>query len=295
MPGFHPLALSRGNLLMTLPSDAGSPMDGFGGMAHPMSSVSKLTYSSVSPESASCRKARERVADLELGRGLEKSMAPWSGLPMATRCVDASRWWRERHVARDGASPRRSAKPARPWSAPDAQPRRSGPSTTGPRPSRRPPSWSRGSAAPASPMRSTTSTPRRCERSPTDPRRARPHRRARQRHLGRRDAEGRPAAVEHADLGARPRHRPAHPAAGDRHAPHHVAPPAAAARSTAGRPAGRGHRRHHRLQRRRLPHLGLLRPGQGRGEPARVLAGPRAGTASARPRSRSRPAGCARR
>ena len=39
----------------------------------------------------------------------------------------------------------------------------------------------------------------------------------------------------------------------------------------------RGHRRHHRAQRVALPHLRLLRPGQGGGEPARVLPGPRAG------------------
>ena len=38
-----------------------------------------------------------------------------------------------------------------------------------------------------------------------------------------------------------------------------------------------------------LPDLGLLRPGQGRGEPAGVLAGPRAGAARRRPPSRSRP------
>ena len=36
---------------------------------------------------------------------------------------------------------------------------------------------------------------------------------------------------------------------------------------------GRGDRRHHRVQRDALPHLGVLRPRQGGGEPARVLQG----------------------
>ena len=62
---------------------------------------------------------------------------------------------------------------------------------------------------------------------------ARPPRRAGERHLGRRGAEGRAAAVEHPDLGARPRRRAAHPAPRHRHAPHHVAPPAAAAHRAA--------------------------------------------------------------
>ena len=47
--------------------------------------------------------------------------------------------------------------------------------------------------------------------------------------------KGGPRAVEHADLGARPRRRSAHPAPGDRDAPRHVALPAAAARRPAGR------------------------------------------------------------
>ena len=50
-----------------------------------------------------------------------------------------------------------------------------------------------------------------------------------------------------------------------------------------------------RAQRLPVPDLGLLRPGQGRGEPARVLVRPRDRVRSAGPRSRSPPGGCARR
>ena len=81
----------------------------------------------------------------------------------------------------------------------------------------------------------------------------------------------------------------------DRHPPHHVAPPAAAARRPARRPGGRGDRRHHRLQRVAVPDLGVLRPGQGRGEPAGVLAGPRARAVRRDGGRRSRRDGCARR
>ncbi len=88
--------------------------------------------------------------------------------------------------------------------------------------------------------------------------------------------KGGPAGVEHPDLGARPRRRPAHPAARRRHPPDHLASPAAAAGRPAGRAARRDDRRHRDLQRRPVPDLGLLRPGQGRGEPAGVLAGARA-------------------
>jgi hypothetical protein len=49
--------------------------------------------------------------------------------------------------------------------------------------------------------------------------------------------------------------------------------------SPTGRPARRGHRRHRRVQRRHLPDLGVLRLGQGVGEPAGVHAGTRAGSA----------------
>ena len=116
-------------------------------------------------------------------------------------------------------------------------------------------------------------------------RRAGSTRRAGERHLGRRAPEGRTERVGHADLGARPRRRPAHPAPGDRHAPDHVAPLPAAVGRAAGWSRGRGHRRHHRLQRRRVPHLGVLRPRQGEREPARVLTGSRVG---ARRRHRGR-------
>ena len=70
-----------------------------------------------------------------------------------------------------------------------------GPTTTAPRRSRRPPSWSRSSAASASRSRSTTSIPTQVrDAGRADPARPRPHRRARQRHLGRRGAQGRPGA-----------------------------------------------------------------------------------------------------
>ena len=62
-----------------------------------------------------------------------------------------------------------------------------------------------------------------------------------------------------------------------------------------GRSSRRGDRRDDRVQRRALPDLGVLRPGQGGGEPARLQPGPRTRRASARPRSPSRRAGCARR
>ena len=196
-----------------------------------------------------------------------------------------------RPAAPGAASRRRWAKRARRSSAPGAAAARghSGPTTTGPRRSRRPPSSSRAWAGPGSPPWSTTSTPTRCKRL-AEPIRARPrpHRRAGQRHLGRRGAQGRPRAMEHAHLGARPRRRSPDPPARDRHPPHHVASPAAAPHRPAGRPARRGDRRHRRLQRLALPDLGLLRPGQGRGEPAGLLPGTRAESRTARPRSRSR-------
>ena len=53
------------------------------------------------------------------------------------------------------------------------------------------------------------------------PGRLRRHRHPGQRHLGRRGAQGSPADMEPADLGARPRRRAADPAAGHRHPPHH--------------------------------------------------------------------------
>ena len=55
-----------------------------------------------------------------------------------------------------------------------------------------------------------------------------------------------------------------------RHPSHYLALPAPAADRAARRAACRGHRRHPRIQRRELPALGVLRPGQDRGEPARI-------------------------
>ena len=89
--------------------------------------------------------------------------------------------------------------------------------------------------------------------------------------------KGGPAGVEHADLGARPRHRAAHRPPRRRDPPvtsHHLLP------LLVQRPGGlldRGHRRHRRLQRRPLPHLGVLRPRQDDRHPARLLHGPRPG------------------
>ena len=116
---------------------------------------------------------------------------------------DPRRRARHRRRARRGRRDRRLHRPQQPHR------RARAPTTTGPRPSRRPPSSSPRSAAPAiADRRSTTSTPPQVRRSPTGIRaRPRPHRRARQRHLGRRGAQGRPGRVEHADLGARPRRR----------------------------------------------------------------------------------------
>ena len=107
----------------------------------------------------------------------------------------------------------------------------------------------------------------RCRRRPhagrAHPRRAGPARHPGQRHLGRREA----VRMEQGGLGARSPERPAHAAAGDRHASDHRASCAAAADRAAGRPARRGDRRHRRIQCRPLPALALLRSRQGRGEP----------------------------
>ena len=137
-------------------------------------------------------------------------------------------------------------------------------------------------------------------RAGAGPRRAHPgrlrrHRHPGQRHLGRRGAQGSPADVEQADLGTRPRRRAADPAARHRHPPHHLPLPAAAAGRAARRPARRSDRRDKGIQRPHLPDLGVLRPGEGRGEPARLQPRPRARSASAPPPSPSRRAGCARR
>ena len=124
-----------------------------------------------------------------------------------------------------------------------------------------------------------------------DRRRARPARRAGQRHLGRRAA----VRLEQAGVGARPRRRPADAAPGDRHASDHEPLRAAALDPPAGRAGRRDDRRNPRVQHRQLPEPDLLRPGEERGDPAGVRAGRGAGTARMR---RCRPdarAGCARR
>ena len=93
------------------------------------------------------------------------------------------------------------------------------------------------SAAPGSQSRSTTSTRPRSQGLAERIRRDHGHlRRARQRHLGRRGAQGRPRRLEHPHLGARPRQGTAHPPAGGRDAPGHVPPPSSPCSSTA--PAG---------------------------------------------------------
>ena len=107
--------------------------------------------------------------------------------------------------------------------------------------------------------------------------------------------KGGPADWDRAGVGSPHRRRAADRAPGRGHAPHHLAPPAAPDGRSARRAGGRGHRRHRPLQRCQLPHLGLLRPGQGGREPVGVLAGTRAGAPSARPRSRSPRDSCGRR
>ena len=108
-----------------------------------------------------------------------------------------------------------------------------------------------------------------------DRRRAGPARRPRQRHLGRRAA----VRVEGAGVGARPRQRPAHAAAGDRHAPDHDPLRAAAAHPQPRRPGRRDDGRHARVQRRELPPDDVLRPRQERGHPDGVRAVEGAGAA----------------
>ena len=74
-----------------------------------------------------------------------------------------------------------------------------------------------------------------------------------------------------------------------------VALSAAAAGRAARRTARRGDGRDKGIQRSQLPDLGVLRPGKGRGEPARRTARATNLRRSARPPSSSRRAGCARR
>ena len=81
--------------------------------------------------------------------------------------------------------------------------------------------------------------------------------------------------VGDAGLGARSPERVADPPARDRHPPHHLPPLAPAGHRPPRRPARRGDRRDGPLQRIALPAERLLRPGQGGGEPAGMVAGPR--------------------
>ena len=191
------------------------------------------------------------------------------------------------------ASRRRWARPARPSSAPGRS------SVTGRAVRLRPAGDDRGdrraghrrSAVSGSRSRSTTSIRSRCAALADRGARAetRPHRRAGQRHLGRRTCSraARPSGT--------PRSGSTTSTTGLRilrlgvetHliTSHHLLPLLIDA---AGRPARRGDRRHHRVQRVPLPDLGVLRPGEGRGEPAGLLPGPRAG-ATRRHRGRGHP------
>ena len=85
---------------------------------------------------------------------------------------------------------------------------------------------------------------------------------------------GAPLRVGHAGVGARPRQRAAAAAPGARDPPHHQPPRAATADRAPRWSADRGHRRNGRVQRRPLPQLALLRPGQERGDQAGVGPGP---------------------
>ena len=107
-------------------------------------------------------------------------------------------------------------------------------------------------------------------------------RRARQRHLGRRAA----LRVEHAGVGARPREGAADAAPGGRHPPDHQPFRAAAADPRARRAGGGDDRRHAGVQRRPLPNLGVLRPGQDRGHPAGLRPGPASWPRTAAPQWR---------
>ena len=209
-------------------------------------------------------------------------LPPWTGRRIRTRCAAASRWSRGRPAVPGAASPPRSARPARPSSAPAAaaDARRSAPTTTAPRRSRRRPS--------SSPQLGGTGIA--IAGRPPRPRR-------RSRRLADADPRATTAAstCSSTTSGAARCSRAARPTGtrrsgsttsttglrilrlGDRHPPHHVAPPAAAARSSGPVAcSSRSPTAPTAYNAVALPDLGLLRPRQGRGEPARVLAGPRA-------------------
>ena len=155
---------------------------------------------------------------------------------------------------------------------------------------------SRHSAASASRSRSTTSTSRRCRRSPiasgttTAPSTSwsttsgvpRCSRATRRRGTGRSGNTTSTTVCESCGSASTPTSSPSHcllPLLVD----------------AARRPARRSDRRDKGIQRPRLPDLGVLRPVEGRGEPARLQPRSRPRSASAPPPSPSRRAGCARR
>ena len=197
---------------------------------------------------------------------------------MPGRWRGRSPWWRARRAAPGAASPSRSARRARPSTAPGA-PRRG----TGVRV--RPARDDRGDRR-AGRRRGRPGIAVAVDHLEPDAGRARSSQRI-DAEQGRLDVLvndiwggemlGR---VGHAGLGARPRRRAADAAPGDRHAPDHQPLRAAAADPPARRARRRGDRRHARVQRRALPGLGLLRPGQDLGDPARLRAG--AGARAAR-------------
>ena len=128
------------------------------------------------------------------------------------------------------------------------------------KPSRRPPNWLRRLAARALPCRWTIWSPTRSRRwSPASAGRS-AARYPRQRYLGRRKS----VRMEQAGLGTLARKRPAHAAAGDRHASDHRPLCSAADDREARRSAGGDDRRHGGIQCHPLPALALLRSRQDR-------------------------------
>ena len=187
----------------------------------------------------------------------------------ADRSTARSRSWRARRAAPGAARRWRSARRARPCTAPAAAPRErrseyDRPETIEETAELVTAAGGTGIAVAVDHLEAGRGRGARA----ADRRRARAARRAGQRHLGRRAA----VRVGHAGLGARPREGAAAAAPGRRHAPDHQ-PLRAAAADPPARRAGRGDdRRHARVQRRALPGLRVLRPGQDRrssGSPSR--------------------------
>ena len=209
-----------------------------------------------------------------------------------------SPWWLVRREALVGESPPPSERLARPWSAPGAAAPAVGcaRTTSGPRRSRRPPSWSptlggTGVAIPVDHL------------DPQQVSELAERLRVEHGHVdvlvnnvwGAERLKGGPAdwntPIWQHDLDKGLAHRASR--CGD--PPDHVPPPPAARGRSARRPARRSDRWNRRVQRHAVPDLGVLRLGQGRREPVGVLTRPRAGAVSAGPRWRSPRAGCARR